>query len=82
MSNGDMTPPPPVSPPRSGCLTALMVIAGIILLLPGLCAAIFGIGALTSKDWPNDVAGFVVLGLLVGALGVAMIWYGIKRPRP
>ena len=28
--------PPP--PPRSGCATALMVIVGIILLLPGLCA--------------------------------------------
>jgi len=29
------TPPPPV---RSGCASVIMVLLGIILLLPGLCA--------------------------------------------
>ena len=37
--------PPP--PPRNGCLTAFMALVGIVLLLPGLCAVIFGV--LTEK---------------------------------
>jgi hypothetical protein len=34
-------PPPPAAPrppARSGCATAIMVLVGIVLLLPGLCA--------------------------------------------
>ncbi|WP_461616534.1 hypothetical protein [Bradyrhizobium sp. 23AC] len=43
----DSSPNPPAVPPqnqqqRSGCLTALMAIAGIFMLLPGLCALLFG----------------------------------------
>jgi hypothetical protein len=35
----ETTPPSalPPSPPRNGCLTALMVVGGIVLLLPGVC---------------------------------------------
>ena len=36
---GDRRPSPP--PARSGCLTALLIVIGAILLLPGLCALIF-----------------------------------------
>jgi hypothetical protein len=45
-------PPPVIPPPRNGCLTAFMVIVGVILLLPGLCALIFGFGTLTSSPIP------------------------------
>ena len=37
------SPPTGMPPPRSGCLTAFMVLVGIVLLLPGLCAVIFGV---------------------------------------
>ena len=66
-------------PPRSGCLTAIMVISGIILLLPGLCSLILvSAGAITSA---SDIQ-FVVGCLMVGAVGVGLIWWAIRRRRP
>jgi hypothetical protein len=78
--NPDGSPPlpPPLPPERSGCLTALMVTIGIILLLPGLCALLFGLGTpgtLISLH-PDPV---VLLGVLVGCLGVVLIWYAARR---
>ena len=51
------TPPPPPPyedrppPPelRSGCLTAIMVVCGIVLLLPGLCSLFFVFGGLVKN---------------------------------
>ena len=84
MSYGDMPPtgpaPPPVPPPRNGCLTAFMVIVGLILLLPGLCALIFGVGSLTSGGLDSSITPFVLLGLLVGAGGVLMIRWAVRDP--
>jgi len=89
----DTPPPDPLSPPpiaprpappeqRSGCMTAIMVVIGIILLLPGLCALIFGGMAVTSQgSVPSDIVSFVVLGLLVGCMGVMLIWVAIRGPR-
>jgi len=76
-------PPPPLPPPqqRSGCAEALMVIVGIILLLPGLCALLVGLGTpgtLISLH-PDPV---VLLGLLVGCLGLALLWSTDRRGRP
>lgn len=80
------TPPPGLPPPapmpgpaRGGCLTALMVIAGIFMLLPGLCALLFG-GMSVFEDGKiaADIAPLVFLGLVVGIGGVAMIWAAIK----
>lgn len=78
--------PPPVLPPiptpdqaRSGCLTALMVIAGVILLLPGLCALLFGgASVIDGGKIDSDIAPLVFLGLVVGIGGVALIWAAIK----
>ncbi len=88
MSYSDMPPtrpePPPGGPPslppgqRNGCLTALMVIVGIILLLPGLCAIIFGVGSLTSSHPDPGITSLVMLGLLIGGGGVALIWAAIR----
>jgi hypothetical protein len=77
-------PPPPAPPPepRNGCLTAFMVIAGIIMLLPGLCALIFGAGALFSSHPDSGFAPFVLVGLLVGFGGVMLIRAAIRGPRP
>ncbi|MBH5372332.1 hypothetical protein [Bradyrhizobium glycinis] len=78
-------PPPPPGPPalqtekRSGCLTALMAIAGIFMLLPGLCALLFGgVSVFEDGKIAADIAPLVILGLIVGIGGVAMIWAAIK----
>jgi hypothetical protein len=76
--------PPPQPPPpaqRSGCATALMLLAGLIMLLPGLCAIIFGIGGLTNSSFDPMLALLVLLGLFVGFLGVMLIRAGMKGPR-
>ena len=72
-------PPPPAQ--RSGCLTALMVIAGLIMLLPGLCAIIFGVGSLTNSSVEPIVMVLVLLGLFVGFLGILLIRAAVKGPR-
>ncbi|MCK1298600.1 hypothetical protein IVB33_15035 [Bradyrhizobium sp. 24] len=77
-------PGPPPAPPnkRSGCLTALMAIFGIILLLPGACALLFGGISISDRGRiDSDVAPLVFLGLVVGLGGVALIWAAIKGRR-
>ncbi len=77
--------PPPVLPPvptpeqaRSGCMTAFMVIAGIILLLPGLCSLFFVFAGVASA---SDLQ-LVGACLVVACIGVALIWAAIRgRPR-
>ncbi|KJC43971.1 hypothetical protein UP09_16630 [Bradyrhizobium sp. LTSP885] len=71
--------PPPV-PPRSGCATAFMVLFGLILLLPGLCAILFGVGSLTDSSMDPTLLFLVLLGLLVGFAGVMLIRAAIKGP--
>jgi hypothetical protein len=75
------TPQPPPSPAqRHGCLTAIMVVVGLIMLLPGLCAIIFGVGSLTNSSMEPIVMVLVVLGLLVGFLGILLIRAAVKGP--
>jgi hypothetical protein len=59
-----------------------MVLAGVILLLPGLCALIFGGIALSEGSFPSDFVSLIALGLLIGAGGVVLIWNAIRGPRP
>ena len=73
--------PPPPPPRRDGCLTAIMVIIGIILLLPGVCAVFFGVGNLTSSSPDSFVTTLVMLGLLIGAGGIALIVAAIRGRR-
>ena len=81
------TPPPAPPPPvprerRSGCLTALMAIFGIFMLLPGLCALLFGgISVVEDGKIAADIAPLVFLGIVVGIGGVALIWGAIKGRR-
>jgi hypothetical protein len=90
----DAGPPPPTSglppvpspetkppPPRRGWLTAIMIIVGVILLLPGVCA--LGFGALSFAD-PGEAAGimpFVMVGLLLGFGGIMLIRSAIRGRR-
>ena len=81
MSDSRPTPPavpPQIQQPRSGCLTALMAIAGIFMLLPGLCALLFGgMSVVEGGQIPSDIASLVFLGLVIGIGGVVMIWAAI-----
>jgi hypothetical protein len=82
-------PPPAPSPPpilptprppeqRSGCATALMVVIGIILLLPGLCSLFFIFGGLVKNA--SDVQ-FVAFLLMLGALGIGLLWWAARGNR-
>ncbi len=83
MSQLSTPPPPPPSPPpaRSGCLTALMIGAGIVMLLPGVC------GVLIVTFDPQHALGdqttlLACIGLFaVAAGGIALIWAAVRRPR-
>jgi hypothetical protein len=89
MSISDTPPPaPPAAPPpaptdkRGGCLTALMAIFGIFMLLPGLCALLFGgMSVVEDGKIAVDIAPLVFLGIVVGIGGVALIWAAIKGRR-
>ncbi len=75
------SPPPSPPPPsqRNGCLQALAILVGIVLLLPGLCAIIL-IGV-EPRTLATDDLQFLLAMLAVGAGGVALIWWAVKRPR-
>jgi hypothetical protein len=74
-------PPPPPLQQRNGCLTALMILVGIILLLPGICGVIIaGLDPHELMVDPNTL--LAVLGLIVvGVGGIALIWLAVRRPR-
>ena len=76
--------PPRLPPPqqRSGCLVALMIVTGLILLLPGLCALIFGFAQLTSSSADSVVSLLVLIGLVLGGIGVGMIWSAVRGRHP
>ena len=78
---GDEPAPPPgatAPPQRSGCLTAFMLVAGIILMLPGLCAIIVGAG---SARFDPSLALIVLLCLMVGVGGLALVISAVRGRR-
>jgi len=88
MSSADLPPTEPTPPDRPsgpasrhGCLTALMVIIGIVLLLPGVCAIIFGVASVGSSSPDPTVTLLVLLGLAVGAGGILLIRAAIRGPQ-
>jgi hypothetical protein len=87
MSDTENPPPasPPIGmpppPPRNGWLTAFMVLVGVALLLPGLCAVIFGVGSLTQSHYDSGFTPFILFGLLVGFGGIMLIRTAIRGPQ-
>jgi hypothetical protein len=59
-----------------------MVIVGIVLLLPGLCAIVFGVASLTNSSSDPGITSLVVVGLLVGFGGIMLIRAAIRGPQP
>ncbi len=74
----DNMPPPR---PRSGWMTAFMVIVGVILLLPGVCALGFGALSFTDPGGAADIMPFVLVGLLIGFGGIMLIRSAIRGRR-
>jgi len=86
-TNPPPLPPPPQmpggsSPPpaerRHGCATAFLILFGIVLLLPGVCALIFGANMVGDAHLDSIVASFVLLGLLIGLAGATLIYLAVK----
>jgi hypothetical protein len=88
MSDPEAGPPPQSEPPLAsallGCWTALRVVLGIILLLPGLCSLGFAPSLISTGFKFNgkfDIGLLImwVICLLIGVLGVALIRYAVRR---
>jgi hypothetical protein len=69
------------SPNRNPWVTALLILIGIILLLPGLCSLIFSVAIL--RDSGSLLGGgfgsLLIFCLFVGAGGVALIVFAVRR---
>jgi hypothetical protein len=79
MSSGNA--PPPTQPPNSssGCLTALLIAVGILLLLPGLCAIIIiGVDPKSALADPSTLTACLAF-LAIGGGGVALIVFSIRQ---
>jgi hypothetical protein len=80
MSDDGLPPDRKGLPDQSGCVAACMLLIGIVLLLPGLCALLFG-GASIFEHSNSGFGPFIALGLLVGLGGVALIRAAVRRFR-
>ena len=80
----DSNTPSKIQPPpqRDGCITALMVVVGVVLLLPGLCALLFGANSLLESHPDPTIMSLVLLGLLVGFVGIMLIRAAVRGRRP
>ncbi len=58
-----------------------MVIVGVVLLLPGLYASVFGASSLFSSSYDSGFTLFILFGLLVGFGGVMMIRAAFRGQR-
>jgi hypothetical protein len=69
------------TPRRNPFVTALLILIGIVLLLPGLCSLIFSSVILTEgglKELLNSLP-FLLVCFLIGFGGVALIVFAIRR---
>jgi hypothetical protein len=73
------------NPPRNPLVTALMVLAGLIMLLPGLCSLIVTTWMLKSSGPYRLDSGTIgilsawLAGLVIGAIGIGLIVRALRR---
>ena len=52
-----------------------------VLLLPGLCALLFGVGTLSSSHFDPSVIVLVIFGLMMGFAGIMLIRAATRPPQ-
>ncbi|MGY4304826.1 O-antigen/teichoic acid export membrane protein [Bradyrhizobium sp. USDA 4369] len=72
--------PPELPPPqrRSGCLTALAVIAGLVLLFPAACVLVVFPNEITRNDLVDPIG---LLFICAAIAGIVLIVLAIRRGR-
>jgi hypothetical protein len=81
MTDQQPSPPSP-SPNRNPWVTALLILIGLILLLPGLCSVILTgimIGAGGPQGDDVEFLPMLIGFFLVGVGGLALIVFAIRR---
>jgi hypothetical protein len=82
MSDQQPAQPSGPSPNRNPWVTALLVLIGLILLLPGLCSVILTgimIGAGGPRGDDSEFLPLLIICFLAGVGGVALIVFAIRR---
>ena len=75
--------PPPRQPGSSG-VTALLLIGGLLMLAPGVCAISFMQEYMSPSSLYPAPTSFIVLWIIsfiISALGIALIVYAFRRYR-
>ena len=72
-------PPSPPRPPRSMIVTALLLIGGVILILPGVCAAGYIASGLISPT--PAILAIWAISFLIAWGGVALLRKAFQEPR-
>ena len=68
---------------RHPALTVLMTLAGIILLLPGVCAAgVIIFGGLPPRPDPSFLYGLWTICFLISAGGAFLLYKAFHKPAP
>jgi hypothetical protein len=82
MSDQQPARPGGPNPRRNPWVTALLILIGIILLLPGLCSLIFSVAILSdSGSLGSDpgILSLLIFCFLAGPGGAALIFHAIRR---
>ena len=84
MNDQQQANPAGPGPRRNPWVTALLILVGIILLLPGLCSVIFSAILLTAggPGGNSEYLPLLISCFLIGAGGLALIVFAIRRKRP
>jgi hypothetical protein len=67
---------------RHPVLTAIMVIFGFVLLLPGVCAIFFMVAEAGSWGTDSALVGLWIICLLIAFGGVMLIRQALRSPPP
>ena len=76
-SNAPLTPPPTSSFAR-GLGTVILLIAGIVLLLPGVCALGFIVSSSPEDFTDSTIVVLWVICFAIAFGGAALIWNAVK----
>jgi hypothetical protein len=82
MSDQQFARPDDPNPRRNPWVTALLILIGLILLLPGLCSLVLSFAIVADSGSIGSDPGILsllILCILVGAGGVALIIHAIRR---